>query len=108
VLALDDVIGPRRGLRPTEAQSVSSSTSTPPPGTDQQRSLRTSDGATPDAPSAWKSSVFALAVRNVGTTRNALTTASNPNQIDALRTWAVEWATEIQTRLHAEADPGDL
>ncbi|MDC2956884.1 nucleotidyl transferase AbiEii/AbiGii toxin family protein [Streptomyces gilvifuscus] len=31
-----------------------------------------------------------------------------PDQIDGLRMWAVEWATDISTRLHAEADPGEL
>lgn len=31
-----------------------------------------------------------------------------PDQIDALRTWALQWATDISTRLQAEADPDDL
>lgn len=31
-----------------------------------------------------------------------------PDQIDALRTWALRWAADIGTRLHGEADPDDL
>jgi len=31
-----------------------------------------------------------------------------PDQIDALRTWAVEWATDIKARLRAGADSDDL
>lgn len=31
-----------------------------------------------------------------------------PDQIDALRAWALEWATEIGARLQSEEDPEDL
>ncbi|SNT45264.1 nucleotidyl transferase AbiEii/AbiGii toxin family protein [Actinacidiphila glaucinigra] len=31
-----------------------------------------------------------------------------PEQIDALRTWALQWATDIGTRLQSEEDPHDL
>ncbi|MCW7947407.1 hypothetical protein AAW14_37135 [Streptomyces hygroscopicus] len=31
-----------------------------------------------------------------------------PDQIDALRTWALEWATDIGARLQVEQDPNDL
>ncbi|MGW0086193.1 nucleotidyl transferase AbiEii/AbiGii toxin family protein [Streptomyces sp. NPDC003393] len=31
-----------------------------------------------------------------------------PDQIDGLRTWALEWATDIGTRLQVEEDPDDL
>lgn len=31
-----------------------------------------------------------------------------PDQIDALRTWALEWATDIGARLQVEEDPDDL
>lgn len=31
-----------------------------------------------------------------------------PEQIDALRTWALEWATDIGARLQTEEDPDDL
>ncbi|MEU2718823.1 nucleotidyl transferase AbiEii/AbiGii toxin family protein [Streptomyces sp. NPDC007205] len=31
-----------------------------------------------------------------------------PDQIDALRTWALEWATDIGARLESDQDPDDL
>lgn len=31
-----------------------------------------------------------------------------PHQIDALRTWALDWATDIAARLQVEEDPDDL
>lgn len=31
-----------------------------------------------------------------------------PDQVDALRAWALEWATGIGARLPSEADPGDF
>lgn len=56
VLALDDVIGTRSGLWPTEEPSATSSTSTPPPATTPQLTWKPSAAGTPGTSSASRTS----------------------------------------------------